>query len=101
MNTFVQHLNTDLVFKRLENVRNLAVGEKLKIVRFEKINTQYGDKIAVEFDEFKTILPQRYTQEFTVERIKEINGLILSGKNFYLTNLGPVGRTTNIMFNGD
>jgi hypothetical protein len=61
-------------------------------------NTKFRGKVAVECDNFKTLLPERYTEKFSEEHIKDINQQLMIGKLVYLVTRGAVGKTTNLEF---
>ncbi|KAF5276987.1 hypothetical protein FQR65_LT16093 [Abscondita terminalis] len=69
-----------------------------EIVSLNKIDTIYGEKVEVRCDEFKTLLPQRFTDIISIEDINKINGAIRSGSVVFLVSRGPVAQTTNIEF---
>ncbi|KAF5275332.1 hypothetical protein FQR65_LT16680 [Abscondita terminalis] len=60
---------------------------------------QYTEKnLKVRCDEFKTLLPQRFTDIISIEDINKINGAIRSGSVVSLVSRGHVAQTTNIEF---
>jgi hypothetical protein len=46
--------------------------------------------VVVECDNFKTLLPERYTEKFSEEHIKDINQQLTIGKLVYLVSRGAV-----------
>ena len=86
----------DLQLQPFVNVKNLDINTKFLIKCFSKINTRYGEKVAVDCGEFRTILPHRFTTKFTEEIITEANKEILQGLKCFLISRGPVGQTVNV-----
>ncbi|KAF5272384.1 hypothetical protein FQR65_LT17417 [Abscondita terminalis] len=58
---------------------NLIVDKKYEIVSLNKIVTIYGEEVEVRCDEFKTLLPQGFTDIISIEDINKINRAIRSG----------------------
>jgi hypothetical protein len=46
----------------------------------------------------KLFFPERYTEKFSEEHIKDINQQLMIGKLVYLVTRGAVGKTTNLEF---
>jgi hypothetical protein len=62
------------------------------------LGTECSPHPKLECDNFKTILPERYTETFSEEHIKDINQQHTIGKLVYLVSRGAVGKTTNLEF---
>ena len=52
----------DLKLKQYEKLINLKVDEKYKVLNIEKIKFKYGYSIVLELEEFKVILPKRFSK---------------------------------------
>lgn len=96
--SFLSQLNTQLQFQEFVSLKTLVVGKQFSIQTFSNLNTKWGEKIVVQCQEFRTVLPQRFTERFSAEVLEELNESIKSGKKIFLVSRGPVGKTTNIEF---
>lgn len=98
MASFITQVSHNLSVKEYVSVKSLEIGEKHEILNFRRTNTKYGEKIVLDIKDFRTVLPERYVEEFTKERIEQLNREIAEGQKFYITSLGPISRTTNLEF---
>jgi hypothetical protein len=64
MSSFFSQLNESSYLVSYVSVKTLTVNEKNKIISFNKVNTKFGEKVVVECDNFKTLLPERYTYDW-------------------------------------
>lgn len=98
MATFIKQLNQTKFVKEIVSIQTLQVGEKHRILSFSILNTRYGEKVLVDFKNFRSILPDRFLLEFSSERIEDLNKQISGGLQIFLKSLGSSGKTTNIEF---
>jgi hypothetical protein len=94
MISFFSQLNESSYLVSYVSVKTLTVNEKNKITN----NKKFGEKVVVECDNFKTLLPERYTEKFSEAHIEDINQQLTIGKLVYLVSRGAVGKTTNLEF---
>jgi hypothetical protein len=80
------------------SLKSLEVNIKFKIKSFSKCSTAYDEKVFVNLEESKTILPQRFSVKFTNEMIENLNDEIRNGKIIYLISEGIAGKTVNVKF---
>ncbi|KAJ3643856.1 hypothetical protein Zmor_005530 [Zophobas morio] len=98
MSSFISTLNKESHLQAFVSAKTLEQNKKFLTKNFSKLSTKYGDKIFVELEESRTILPQRFTEKFTDSVISDLNQKIVNGLKLYLVNRGPIGRTINIEF---
>ncbi|KAH0818421.1 hypothetical protein GEV33_004369 [Tenebrio molitor] len=94
MDKLFRTLNESSYLVSYVSVKTLTVNEKNKITN----NKKFGEKVVVECDNFKTLLPERYTEKFSEAHIEDINQQLTIGKLVYLVSRGAVGKTTNLEF---
>lgn len=59
--------------KRLWKTAEFPMNTALKVLRFKKCNTRYGDAIIVELEQANYFLPTRYTKILTTEKLEKLN----------------------------
>uniref|UniRef100_A0A1Y1KM70 Uncharacterized protein n=1 Tax=Photinus pyralis TaxID=7054 RepID=A0A1Y1KM70_PHOPY len=89
-------LNSSTYCKPFINAKDLEIGNKYPITDIGVIGTKFGDRIMVETETFKCILPQRYHTYLTEENRLEFLKLTVTNKVVFISSIGAVGSTTNL-----
>ncbi|KAK5646213.1 hypothetical protein RI129_004677 [Pyrocoelia pectoralis] len=89
-------LNEVTYCKPFQNVKDICVGEKYKVLSVNIIKTKYGNRIVIETNSFKAVLPLRFYNYFNEgNRMVEFNEA-LKKKEVFMCSLGNVWKTTNL-----
>lgn len=93
-------LNSQSFTKQYKSASELVLNEKYKVKELKKIITKYGDKIlCITNEDFDVILPSRFLKLLPEEFMKSLNQAIREeNKSVFIKSLGPIGRTTNVLF---
>jgi hypothetical protein len=98
MRHFLKSINEETHLVSYVRASYLEIDRRFPIKRFIKTETQFGERVVVDCSEFKTPLPQRFTEKFGEKVIQTLNNLLKQGKNIFMVSEGIVGRLINIKF---
>ncbi|KAJ3639060.1 hypothetical protein Zmor_013254 [Zophobas morio] len=98
MSSFISGLNKESQLQAFVSAKTLEENKKFLIKSFSKNPTKYGDKIFVQLEDCRTILPERFTEKFDDSVIDDLNRKIANGWKLHFVNKGPIGQTVNIEF---
>ncbi|KAK5644580.1 hypothetical protein RI129_005880 [Pyrocoelia pectoralis] len=91
-------LNDSTFCKSFKNVKDMEVGEKYKVIGIDTINTKYGERIVVETENFKCVLPLRFYDYFKEDDRFEDFKQSLTNNDVFIVSAGTAGKTTNLKF---
>lgn len=98
MSALLETLNSECFVQQFVTLKSLEVGKKYKINSFSKCKTVWGEKVIVQIDDTKTVLPARFNDKLSPQAIEELNKDISTGIKIFLVSRGAIGQTTNIEF---
>ncbi|XP_031350173.1 uncharacterized protein LOC116175926 [Photinus pyralis] len=94
----LNELNSSTLCKPFISVKDLIAGDKHKVLKMDYISTKYEERVMVETESFKCVLPERYYKFFQSDyRMAKFNDQ-LKTTDIHLSSLGSAGKTTNLQF---
>lgn len=68
----IKVLKTACLNKPFKSFKNLAIGDYV-VVNFQRVSTNYGERLRVEFHDCAMYLPERFSHLLTDEHLTELN----------------------------
>lgn len=96
MSSLANIFNEVAVHKELRGLETLVEGTKYKIIHLKRMNTKFGPRILVEFEEFNIFLGQRFNK-ISDEDLQKANDHAKAA-SVYIQSNGKVGSAINIQF---
>lgn len=84
MSNLVEKFNTAPEEKKIESAKSLVTGQRYPLRGLKCIKTKNGPCLLAELQDCKVFLPDRYSEVFSAEEIREFNLKLQSGQDDYL-----------------